>query len=453
MVRRWMMGGLVAAAAALGLAAHRVGAQRVSPTTVDCVACHPNVHATMTGLGEKTAARCLTCHAKAHEAVDALYTGAGTDSTVLADKMYVARVACRECHTAAELAAPAGAPRLVALTRACTSCHGQRFAGLLPRWSAAMSRHTTIADAYVAAAAADSQLMARPGARARVGAAHAAVALVAAGVGLHNVPGADALLRTAVGTVGGAYRAAGLAVPAPPALGPDPAAVSCAYCHYGIETVRGAVDGRSFDHADHLLRASVACTRCHSPANYFTATAGQVDPRHGKTTVTLASCNDCHHVTSTLACTTCHGRDTLAARAEPVMLALRLTPPGAPTSRRVAFRHGVHATVACASCHTSRADVKAVVACATCHEAHHEEASDCTACHGTTVQSFHKASNHLECTRCHAVQTVRLLTGNRTFCLSCHLDRRDHHPAQECAPCHLQMSPAEVRARILGGRP
>lgn len=450
MLRPFRISGLVMALALLG--ARGAGAQRVSPTDVDCITCHPNVHATMVGAGEKTAVRCRTCHAQAHAPVDQLYTGVGTDSTVLPDKMYLARVACGECHTGAERGAAAGAPRTAALTRACTSCHGARFEQMLPRWSAAMTAHTQAADAYVASAAADPRLAAQPGARARVAAARASVSLVTAGNGLHNVPGADALLRTAVRTVGDAYRAAGLPVPAAPALGPDPAIEACAYCHYGIETVRGTVAGRSFDHADHVLRAGVACTQCHSAANYFTGTAGQVDPRHGHTTVSAASCNDCHHVKSTLACTTCHQPGALAAHADSATLSLRLTPAGAPASRRVAFRHDAHAAVACASCHTDRSGVRNVAACTTCHEAHHEQAADCTACHGTSVRSFHTAANHLACTQCHARQTVQLLTGNRTFCLSCHVDRRDHHPAQECAPCHMQMSPAEVQARILGGR-
>ncbi|MDE3171549.1 MAG: hypothetical protein KGN74_00625, partial [Gemmatimonadota bacterium] len=285
--------------------------------------------------------------------------------------------------------------------------------------------------------------------RGAIVAARADLSLVTAGEGLHNVMGADALLRTAVRTVAGAYRAAGLVAPPPP-LGPDPATAACAYCHYGVETVRDTVAGLAFDHADHVLRADVACASCHSGASYFTATPGQVDPRHGRTTVTAASCDACHHATSTLACTTCHGRDSLAARPDSVTLVLRLTPPGAPAARRVAFRHDIHGTLACASCHVSRADVKRVAECATCHASHHEQAADCTACHGTGVRASHTVGNHLACAQCHAVQTVRLLTGNRAFCLGCHVDRRDHHPAQECAPCHLQMTPAEVRARILG---
>ncbi len=119
----------------------------------------------------------------------------------------------------------------------------------------------------------------------------------------------------------------------------------------------------------------------------------------------------------------------------------------------VAFPHGAHSALACTGCHTSRAAIATVAVCATCHEAHHRQAADCAACHGTNLRAAHTAANHLACAQCHARATLELLTGDRAFCLSCHVDRRDHHPNQECAPCHLQMSPAEVRARILGIQP
>jgi hypothetical protein len=199
-------------------------------------------------------------------------------------------------------------------------------------------------------------------------------------------------------------------------------------------------------------RANVACTACHTSADYFVAGTHDPDPRHGRTTLSAASCNDCHHTRSTLSCATCHDATALATRTDSVTLPLHLRPRGAPASRRVAFSHAPHAGEACASCHTSRASVAAVGACASCHESHHRWATDCTACHGTDVRTHHRAANHLACAQCHALPTLQLLTGNRAFCLSCHVDRREHHPDRECAPCHLQLSPADVRSRILGGR-
>ena len=454
--RRGIVGGLVAGLAAATLVAWTsAGAQRTRAAAdsenLDCTSCHPNVHATMPDTGQVASGRCTACHAKAHEAVRWLYAGTGADSTIRPDRMFDARVGCRGCHTDSALAARADAPKLAAVERACTSCHGTRFEKILPRWSRSMARRIQLAEGYLTDARAEARFAKHAGAQAQLRAATADLGRVVKGRGLHNVPGSDALLRSAIRKTGAAYRVAGLQVPPPPALGPDPARVSCAYCHYGIETARDSVFGQSFDHADHVVRADVACTTCHSSANYFTAGERNVDAAHGKTTVTAAACNACHHVTSKLVCTACHAPQALAGRAEPVTLPLKLQPATAPQSREVAFRHEAHARVECTACHTSRTEIRAVVACTTCHESHHRQAADCTACHGTTLLATHTASNHLACATCHGRSTLELLTGNRAFCTSCHTDRRAHFAKRECSTCHLQMSPAQVREKILGG--
>jgi len=460
--RRRIVHGLVAALATAALVAWTPGRQLPSPRAItgasspvglDCTSCHPGVHATMTGKGVEASARCATCHARAHEATQALFQGLSPDTSLRPDRMFLARVGCRSCHTDATLADTAAGPRLAAIGRACTGCHGSRYGDMLTRWHEGLGWRSRVADAYVSAAGADTRLAARPGAQAELRSARADVTLVIHGGGLHNVVGSDALLRSAIRNVGAAYRGAGVPVPPPPALGPDPAAVSCAYCHYGIEAVGATMFGQRFSHADHVVRAGVACSQCHSSADYFAAGGRQPDPGHGKTTVTAAACSACHHVTSALTCTTCHHQQDLATRTDSVTLPLHLRPAGAPTSREVAFRHGAHSTVECTRCHASRAAITTVVACTACHEAHHREAADCSACHTTRLLASHTAADHLVCTQCHARETLALLTGDRTFCVSCHVDRRNHQPSRECAPCHMQMSPTEVQARILGRQP
>ena len=462
-VRRRIGGGLVAGMAMMVLMAWTSGQQpqpqrqsfAAAPDTgaLDCMSCHPRAHAITVPGGRSASVLCTTCHQREHEAVQALFRGRAADSVLQPDRMFLARVGCRACHTNAALAATTPALRLAAFTRACTSCHGSRFQTMLPRWSEAMGRHTRDVDAYVTAASADRSLEGRDGVRARLDSARANVSLVVKGVGVHNVVGADALLRSAVRKTGAAYTRAGLPIPSTPALGPDPSAGSCAYCHYGVETASGTIFGQSFRHADHVASTDIACTRCHSSATYFVGTGGQPDPAHGKTTVTAAECSACHHVTSSLACTACHTRQSLAGRAETVTMPLHLQPKGAPTSRAVAFTHDAHAAVACVNCHTSRAAVVTVASCATCHDAHHRQAADCATCHGPKLLVVHKTADHLICAQCHARATLELLTGDRTFCVSCHVDKRDHKPGRECAPCHLQLSPTEVKDRILGRKP
>ncbi|MHB1861579.1 MAG: cytochrome c3 family protein [Gemmatimonadaceae bacterium] len=460
--RRWIVHGLVVALATAALVAWTPGRQSPrrramprpsTPMELDCTGCHPGVHATMTGKGAEASARCATCHVRAHEATEALFQGMGPDTTLQPDRMFVARVGCRSCHTDASLRDTAAGPRLDAIGRACTGCHGARYRDMLTRWHDGLTWRAQVAAAYVSAAEADRRLAARPGAQADLRSASADVTLVIRGGGVHNVLGSDALLRSAIRNVASAYRVARLSAPRPPVLGPDPGAVSCAYCHYGIEAVDATMFGQTFSHADHVVRADVACSQCHSSADYFAAGGRQLNPGHGKTTVTAAACSACHHVTLALACTACHRQQDLASRTDSVTLPLHLRPAGAPSSRWVAFRHGAHSAVDCTRCHASRAAITTVVVCATCHEAHHRQAVDCSACHSTTLLASHTAAEHMVCAQCHAPGTLALLTGDRTFCVSCHVDRRNHQPSRECAPCHMQMSPDEVQARILGREP
>lgn len=388
----------------------------------------------------------------------AFYSGITPGLELAPDPMFTARVRCAECHTPAVDSAPP-ARRLAAMDRVCTNCHGSRFAGMLTRWSDGLAWRSRAVAEYVERANGDTRLGASPAARADVRAAGRTLAAIEAANGLHNVRGADGLLRAALDSVRAAYAAARVAAPPRPALGPSAASTSCLACHYGVEAVRDSVFGRVFDHGVHVVRGGERCSECHSAVDYFlvgTQNAGRaepaIDPRHGRTMLTAASCSACHHsATPPASCVQCHGDDPRLGGAITQTLALRLTPRGAPTSRAVTFQHPQHRALQCAACHTSTAAVTTVTACNTCHTQHHEQASQCAACHGAAVHDAHTAKDHLACTSCHARATIALLTPDRTFCLTCHADHAEHKRGRECSTCHMQSTPAELRRKILGG--
>ncbi len=414
----------------------------------ECTACHANQHDYVLGRGALASVKCAGCHGQVHGAMQALYDGTAYGDVARADPMFAEHVACAECHTPATLKAAKG-DQIAAIDRACVSCHGVKFAGMLSRWSTGLAWRQRLTTGYVSTAAVDRRLSRKNGGMVHVRAAQEAVALIAAGVAVHNVRGSDALLRAALDSVAVAYKEAGLPVPARPDLGPDPAVASCAGCHYGIEAARDSTSGKLFEHRAHVMQGDLACTECHSAADYIVPGKHEVDRRHGRTMVTAESCESCHHQPrSTTACVTCHTGDLHLGRAIPVVLPLKLRPEGSPTSRSVAFEHVDHPNVECASCHTSRAAVTKTVACANCHEPHHKEGGRCAACHGSDVKSRHKAADHLSCSRCHAAQTVALLVPDRSFCLTCHADRAEHKPARECSTCHMQSTPTELRRRL-----
>lgn len=457
----WLGAGILAGAFVATFSALDAGAQTPADRVLraDCTACHARAHDLVLGKGEAASQRCTSCHDKAHEEfrkIEAFY--AGTSGGIKPDPMFTARVDCADCHVDTTLALK-GTARTAALDRVCTNCHGTRFAGMLSRWSAGMEWRTRVVTQYLATARGDAQVTASAGARARLADAREILASLAAEGALHNVRGADALLRDALGSAAAAYRSAGVPAPDRPSLGPNPANVSCVSCHYGIEAARGSAFGKSFDHASHVIRADVACTKCHTDADFLVPDKSdvdlrkrQLDPRHGKTTLNAASCNNCHHSpTSNVSCVTCHRSDALA-KVIRVTMPLRLTPKNAPRSRIVDFQHSDHLRTECASCHTSRENLRNVAQCSSCHENHHRETTaKCATCHATDARAQHKQQDHFACTSCHAASTVAMLTPNRAFCVNCHVKQVAHKPDRECSTCHMQSTPAEVRKRIVGG--
>ncbi|MCC6929726.1 MAG: cytochrome c3 family protein [Gemmatimonadaceae bacterium] len=423
----------------------------------ECAACHEGVHKAPLGRAPEVSLTCLGCHDTSHQVEQSFYAGLVRGARIHPDTMFVTRVSCAGCHNDSTFAAPHGPQRLAAMDRMCTSCHGRRFSGMLARWRTGVEWRSRAVAGYVSQAAGDARL-AGDAARSRVRGARQAVDLLQLAGPVHNVRGADQLFRAALDSTASAYARAGVAAPARPALGPSPATNGCVSCHYGVETARKTVFDESFDHATHLVRSAVACKECHSNYNYFAgggtsspSVDRDVDARHGKTTLTKASCESCHHAPTTkVECTACHATDARLKQPIRVTMALTLQPEKAPRSRAVAFQHSQHEKTTCAQCHTTPGAVKEVSSCASCHADHHKEkASGCAQCHGNTMLADHKMDTHYKCVSCHVRETVARLLPDRAFCLSCHVKQVTHEPGRECAPCHLRQSPTEVRRRIL----
>jgi hypothetical protein len=66
------------------------------------------------------------------------------------------------------------------------------------------------------------------------------------------------------------------------------------------------------------------------------------------------------------------------------------------------------------------------------------------------VQSAHSKRDHLSCGACHTTATLASLgTADRAFCLQCHTDQAAHKPGEQCAECHLVLTPDQAMRRIL----
>lgn len=422
-----------------------------------CGRCHTPVEHRVVKLASALALDCAGCHAAddpvlradvdsaAHIAEQQLYAGLSpTHPTVPPAVKFLERVGCNACHDVASTRAT-GADAMRRINAMCVDCHGPRFGTLLAPWLAGLRAHTRAVSTFVHGVSAG----AGRGADSLLASATAALRLVEAGHGVHNVAGADSLLRIALSA---ARRAAGPDRPAAPAIGPSPGRESCVRCHYGVDT-DPATSGAPFNHGRHILAGGLQCAACHGTADFFLADGRTFDPAHGSVHVDRADCMTCHHVEPPRDCAACHAPvEVEAVRAmRPVEVHVR---HGNVTNRRdVPFDHAVHGDFACASCHVAASIERTAIACGDCHDRHHAEASSpagCTQCHSTGVREVHDRVDHLSCGACHTTETLRLLgEADRAFCLQCHVRLADHEPGGECASCHLQVAPAEAMQRIL----
>ena len=331
--------------------------------------------------------------------------------------MFLARVSCQSCHGLPQ-DMDGHAQVQVAGEATCLSCHGIRYADILPGWQADTGRKLDRVRAVVEAAAA-SRRTGSPdeiaGADSLIALARQNVELVRVGGGAHNVPYADAALRAALQLVQQASESGGIAFVVPEVdLGEAVGENSCLRCHMGIESQAGIWEGRAFDHEPHLDRANLSCSFCHSPME-----------DHGK--VTLAStaiCSDCHH-SGAVTCENCHDGT-----------------PGPPGGRiRTAtgdFPHGRHVDLGfgCATCHGESPGRPPAELCETCHGAHHQPDAECLACHRDGVKEIHPPVAHEGCAVCHGDAVSGIDEWSRNVCTVCHVDRVDHYAPNECQACH-----------------
>jgi hypothetical protein len=333
--------------------------------------------------------------------------------------MFLARVSCESCHgLPGELDGHAEVRRAGEAT--CLSCHGVRYANILPSWQEEIERRVDRLSSVVSAArerlgTAPVRTRARADSLLRLAAEN--VDLVRRGRGAHNIEYSDQLLRRALEFVREATEQ-GMAYRAPDVdLGPPITENVCSQCHLGME--RRTVDyrGRPFDHTPHVVRAGMACWNCHTPLD-----------RHGGTLLGEQSCDGCHH-----------------QRIDPMNCARCHAGPGGAPERTIAgavgdFLHEPHraAGLTCAECHQPPTMSAAEVRCESCHDRHHRPEVSCVSCHREGARVYHTAeAGHTLCSTCHGSAVEGVERWSRQVCTTCHTDRLDHQAPRECTNCHL----------------
>jgi hypothetical protein len=245
---------------------HRVAAMSNS-IDLQCLDCHSRQHRRPIPADTSSTAKCSDCHAGVHAAQQRLLLGLMPGQTLEPSLMFVGGVSCRSCHVAPEMPQPAAGAELKPTAASCVGCHGAAWSGVLGRWERGYERRRGWIDAYLRAAESALGGAGSAAALERLAEARGLMAYVQRAAAPHNLPAADRIMRTALSLGAEAYRLAGRSVPAPPELGPPVLPGSCVSCHYGIEEAPAGRDSATHarvTHADHVLRAGLACDACHA---------------------------------------------------------------------------------------------------------------------------------------------------------------------------------------------
>lgn len=396
---------------------HRV---HIADRNVECAQCHTPIQHRIVSLTSTFELDCQSCHQGAHETQRMLYAGmGGHEAEDLPSAMFLARVSCQGCHgLPTQVKAHEKVQRAGQAT--CLSCHGVRYANILPSWEAEMQRRLSNVSAVVDAARStlgSAPLRRRAGADSLLSLARQNIEFVRTGKAVHNIAFADRLLRTSLDQVREAAQVGALPYRVPAVdLGPPIGENICLRCHLGVERSAVRFEGVEFDHGDHVVAAGLDCSRCHTSLE-----------EHGGTTITSrARCEGCHHSEiGALNCASCHPG------------------PGGAPERVIAlpvgdFTHAAHraAGLACAECHRPPAMSAAGLDCTRCHASHHEPESSCLGCHRGGALAEHTADDHVACTTCHDPPADRIVKWTRSVCTSCHADRTEHYTPRACEDCH-----------------
>jgi nitrate/TMAO reductase-like tetraheme cytochrome c subunit len=394
----------------------------IAEHNVECTQCHVPIEHRVVSLTGTYELDCSSCHQRVHEVQQRMYAGIGGHGTEnMPDAMYLANVTCQGCH---ELTASVKGHEQVRLAgeASCLSCHGIRYANVLPSWQQEMTRKVTQVDRVLRNARgtlSSAPVRTRAAADSLLRLASENVDFVRDGKGAHNILFSDQLLRAALDFVERAVDVGKLPYRVPAVdLGLSVGTNVCLRCHLGIERREVTFAGATFDHEAHVLRGGMACSQCHTGLD-----------EHGGVTVTSpSSCDACHHrQIDPMNCARCHAG---GAGAPEVTLELSAGE----------FSHEIHrgAGLSCNVCHAVPTMSAEGLECANCHELHHQPAATCVSCHRDGAQAKHDRSwaHTTACTQCHGSKVQGITRWSREVCTVCHVDRVEHNAPAECVTCH-----------------
>ena len=271
----------------------------VSNEKINCFKCHDEIKHGKVEVFEVFSPVCQECHGNKHSVQEKVYSGSGgRDVAVLPDPMFLAGVSCRGCHevklvkTHAEVSfeLPEFNPN------SCSNCHGKGYDKLVQKWQKIVKERIQKIEYEIEIAG----LLKRAGLKkfkdedVRV---NFEIVKKDGSYGAHNIKYVN-LLLDAIEKKIDTWRGK-----------PELEAVyknnsRCLDCHFGIENLNSAYNGKNFPHGVHLFKLN--CVNCH--------TGGEpVQVNHGRILDVASNCNSCHHrnLTSPVSeakCESCHSK-------------------------------------------------------------------------------------------------------------------------------------------------
>ena len=245
-----------------------------------------------------------------------MYLGMGGRGTpMIPSHMFQVRVECVACHIVpkegSETALIVG-QTFKPSEQACIHCHGEKYRGMLQRWSDTLAKMRGLVAPKVTAARAalpdaetkDPKLTR---ARALVDEADYNIRFVTLGKGVHNVFYAADLLK-----LGNAWLDEALALLGKPPVKGDDTLVRGGYCglhcheQAGVKQLETVTFGKQqkIPHVRHVTEFGAVCTACHSA------------DVHKAVTATPATCASCHHSAQNERCESCHRAQSAFYRGE-----------------------------------------------------------------------------------------------------------------------------------------
>jgi len=394
----------------------------IDERNVECTQCHKPIDHRIQTLHVESKLDCESCHQGTHQAQQRLYAGVGGHGVEeRPDPMFAAQVSCKACHESSRTI-DAHATVTEAGEASCMSCHGVRYANILPAWQEAMTSRVRIAARFlndVRSVSGSAPVRSRAQVDSLVRLAAENVNFVEQGRGAHNVQYSDEMLRASVTILQEAIRLGNLPVAnANPDLGPRVTADGCSACHLGIESSATVYGGELFDHGAHVVTGAMECAECHTS-----------NDDHGGTTLDgIEACVDCHHdPIGPMNCAQCHQG-----------------PGGVPVETLVQaegdFSHEAHRTgdIQCSDCHSPPEMTTEGLDCQSCHEEHHTPEVACIDCHRDGALADHDAADHnVVCVECHDPPADGIDRWTRQVCTSCHAESlTDHYEPEACENCH-----------------